>query len=209
MLGPLGAAVGQGTTATNPTHHAHCAPHAFWPISVQQVQGSQAACSRIGGHAGPRTVRRVGGMQSRGALLVMEVEQLGQWQSSTSELKCGRLSMLADWSLALRSGPTCSASICPKPCSFVSLLGPSHLDSASVAFAEGQLDHDACPALFEPVCKPRADHGMITAAMSDDGGGTTRARNCPSFAVVWRWLAEASEHRPCDVTDMQVQASKL
>lgn len=63
-------------------------------------------------------------MQSRGALLVMEVEQLDQWQSSASELKCGRLSMLADWSLALQSGPTCSAPVCPERPVPLSLLGP-------------------------------------------------------------------------------------
>lgn len=54
MLGPLGAAVGQGAAATNPTHHAHYALRiagicAFWPISVQQVQ---RCLGRIGGHGG-------------------------------------------------------------------------------------------------------------------------------------------------------------
>lgn len=57
-----------------------------------------------------------GGMQSQGDLLVMCGEQLDQWQSSASELKCGRLCMLADWSLALQCGPPRSVSVRPRPC---------------------------------------------------------------------------------------------
>lgn len=63
-------------------------------------------------------------MQSHGALLVMVDEQLDQWQSSASELKCGRLCILLDWSLALHGGPTCSASRMPKalsPCRSLAL----------------------------------------------------------------------------------------
>lgn len=57
----------------------------------------------------------MGGMQSQSDLVVMADKQLDQWQSSASELKCGRLCMLADWSLALQSGPTSSVSV-SDPC---------------------------------------------------------------------------------------------
>lgn len=66
MLGPLGAAVGQGTTATNPTLHAHCASHAFWPISGQQVQGSLLS------HWGPRGA--TGGRGRLGGLVGCNLE---------------------------------------------------------------------------------------------------------------------------------------
>lgn len=126
------------------------------------------------GPRGPRTVRRDGGMQSHGALLVMVDKQLDQWQSSASELKCGRLCMLADWSLALHGGPTCSASRMPKALSPCRSLALTHLDSASVAFAEG-LDDAARPAPSAPTVYPPGRQWHDDCHMSNDREESTRA----------------------------------
>lgn len=120
-------------------------------------------------------------------------EQLDQWQSTASELKCGRLCMLADWSLALQSGPTPSASVpryAQRPCSPVAPW-PSHLDSASVASAQ-RLDHDLCP---------QAGHSMITS--------TVERWDCAIFAIIgFGTQSYLTEHGPCDVIDMICKCSK-
>lgn len=48
MLGPLGAAVGQGATATNPTHHAHYASQAFWHSGPSRYSRSSAVLVALG-----------------------------------------------------------------------------------------------------------------------------------------------------------------
>lgn len=156
-------------------------PHPPCPLRISGIlahlgtAGPRLSWSHWGPRA-PRTVRRGGGMQSHGALLVMVDEQLDQWQSSASELKCGRLCVLADWSLALHGGSTCSASRMPKAPVPLLLLGPLHLDSASVAFAEG-LDDAAGPApsastqYFVPPSRPWHDHSH----MSNDHEESLRA----------------------------------
>lgn len=156
-------------------HPRHSGPSRYSRSS--RSSRSRAVSVALGATGGPRTVRRDGGMQSHGALLVMVDRQLDQSQSTASELKCGRLWMLCDWSLALHGGPTCSASVCPKPSSPVAPW-PAHLDSASVASAEG-FGHDACPApsasasnlsVFSPG-RPWHDYRH----MSNDGEEGTRA----------------------------------
>lgn len=142
-------------------------PHPPCPLRISRIlahlgtAGPRLSWSHWGPRA-PRTVRRDGGMQSHGALLVMVDEQLDQWQSSASELKCGRLCMLADWSLALRGGPTCSASRMPKalsPCCSLALT--SRFGIGTVALAEG-LDDAASPAPSASTLYPRVDYGMTT-----------------------------------------------
>lgn len=133
-------------------------------------------------------------------------EQLDQWQSTASELKCGRLCMLADWSLALQSGPTPSASSMPKDPVPLSLLGP-HISIRHQWHPPSDSTMTLCP---------QAGHSMITSTMSNDGGETIRAWNLASLQVLglchlrhyWLWHAEVSEHGPCDVIDMICKCSK-
>lgn len=85
--------------------------------------------------------------------------------------------MLADWSLALQGGPTCSASRMPKA------LSPCcSLDSASVAPADG-LDDAASSSVRVYLC-PRADHGT-TAATCRTMAESTHALERWPFTMSW------------------------